>query len=293
MPNRVLDVALIAMYGKTWALEENYKRMEGYVREAAVNGAELVIALETVLDGYICGKCESDPSVTKEDMLEVAQSVPEGPYLQRAAALCRELNIYLVFGFLHKEDTDLFNTVALFDPDGAIIATYSKVNSDSELFIVPGRKLAPVDTPIGRIGFLICMDRTVPDNFLTLGAQDVEIIIIPMDGSGGPENTKTMSQRARDCFSFVLVANTWSSVMVEPDGSIGLERYETGCVSMQRVHYNHILKGNDRWHYVRRRPDLYGPLTGPSDKLNHYDADGYPSVELESIRACAHEGLTD
>jgi predicted amidohydrolase len=292
MPEEFIDVALIAMYGKTWALEENYQRMERYVREAAANGAQLVIAPETVLDGYICGKCEKDPSVTKEDMLAVAQSIPDGPYLKRAAELCRELSIYLVFGFLRKEGTDLFNTVALFDPQGTIIASHSKVNSDSEMFIVPGRELKPVDTPLGRVGFLICMDRTVPDNFLTLGAQDVELIIIPMDGSGGPENTKTMSQRARDCFSYVLVANTWSSVMVEPDGSIAIERYETGCVSMQRLHYSRIPKGNDRWHYVRRRPDLYGPLVGPADELNHYDENGYPSAELESIRTRAREGGT-
>ncbi len=283
-----LDVALIAMYGKTWSLEENFQRMEQYVRQGAANGAKLVIAPETVLDGYICGK--KDPKVTKEDMLGAAQSIPDGPYLQRAAKLCRELSIYLVFGFLHKDGTELFNTVALFDPQGAIIATHSKVNPDSELFIVPGRELKPVDTPLGRIGFLICMDRTVPDNFLALGAQDVEVIIIPMDGSGGPENTKTMSQRARDCFSYVLVANTWSSVMVEPDGSIAIERYETGCVSMQRLHYSRIPKGNDRFHYVRRRPDLYGPLVGPADQLNHYDERGYPSAELESIRTRAHQG---
>ena len=61
MPEGFLDVALIAMYGKTWALEENYQRLERYVREAADNGAQLIIAPETVLDGYICGKCEKDP----------------------------------------------------------------------------------------------------------------------------------------------------------------------------------------------------------------------------------------
>ncbi len=123
-----LDVALIAMYGKTWSLEENFQRVEQYVRQGAANGAKLVIAPETVLDGYICGK--KDPKVTKEDMLGAAQSIPDGPYLQRAAKLCRELSIYLVFGFLHKDGTELFNTVALFDPQGAIIATHSKVNPD-------------------------------------------------------------------------------------------------------------------------------------------------------------------
>ena len=30
MPEGFLDVAIIAMYGKTWALEENYQRLERY-----------------------------------------------------------------------------------------------------------------------------------------------------------------------------------------------------------------------------------------------------------------------
>ena len=75
-----------------------------------------------------------------------------------------------------------------------------------------------------------------------------------------------------------------------PERSITIERYETGCVSLQRLYCSRILVGNDRWQYMRRRPDLYGPLVGPADKFNHYDELGYPNAELESILDLACQG---
>ena len=57
--------------------------MEEYVREAVGRRAQLVVAPESVLDGYVCG---ADPEVTKERMLEIAQTVPDDPYLARGWA---------------------------------------------------------------------------------------------------------------------------------------------------------------------------------------------------------------
>ena len=81
-----------------------------------------------------------------------------------------------------------------------------------------------------------------------------------------------------------------SSVMVAPDRFIAIERCETGCVSLQRLYCSRIPVGNDCWHYMRWRPDLYGPLVGPVDKFNHYDELGYLNVELESILDLACQG---
>ena len=75
-----------------------------------------------------------------------------------------------------------------------------------------------------------------------------------------------------------------------PERSITIERHETGCVSLQRLYCSRIPAGNDRWEYMRRRPDLYGPLVGPADKFNHYDELGYPNAELESILDLACQG---
>ena len=225
-------VGIVTMEATPWELEDNFQRMEEYVREAARRRAHLVIAPEGILDGYVCG---ADPNVTEEGMVGIAQRIPDGPYLKRGGALANELGIYLIFGFLERDGEELLNSCALFDPDGEIIAKFSKVHTAGEAFITPGKELAPVDTPLGRVGMLICKDRSVPENFRALGVQGAEMVFLPMDGSGGPTNTEMLRQRARDNVCWIVSANTWSCAVIDPTGDVYLEKYESECVSVQRM----------------------------------------------------------
>ena len=102
-----LMIGIVTTASKPWKLEENCQSMEHYVREAVERGAELVIAPENVLDGCVAG---STPDVTRAKMLEIAQTVPNGPYIQRGCDLARELGIYLIFGFVERiDDERLYN----------------------------------------------------------------------------------------------------------------------------------------------------------------------------------------
>jgi predicted amidohydrolase len=283
-----LLIGVVAMGSEPWALEENFTRLEGYVREAARRRAEVVIAPEGALDGYVC--CAA-PDVTRERMMAIAQQVPGGPYLQRAAALCRELGIYLIFGFLEREGDELHNACALFDPRGEIIARYRKVHPEIESFITPGSELKPFDTPLGRVGFLICSDRNTVDNFTTLGVQGVEIVFIPMNGGLDPDSLPVLRQRARDNACSIVLANTFSSAVIGPYGEIYLAKYETECVSLGRLFVYHTPKGEARDHFMGRRPDLYGPLLHNYEEQTWFDAQGRPSAFADEKRAAFREEL--
>ena len=265
-------IGIVTMEATPWELEENFQRMEEYVREAARRRAHLGIAPEGILDGYVCG---ADPNATEEGMVGIAQSVPDGPYLKRGGALAKELGIYLIFGFLEKDGEELFNSCALFDPEGAIVGKFSKVHTAGEAFITPGRELAPFDTPLGRVGMLICKDRGVPDNFRALGVQGAEIVFLPMDGAGGPANTETLRQRARDNACWIIVANTWSCAIIDPTGDIYLEKYESECVSVQRVGPDDEKKEGLRSRFRHRRPDLYDPISKSYEDGSFYDEGGH------------------
>ena len=142
-------VGIVTLKSAPWILEDNFRRVEAYVREAAGRRAELVVAPESVLDGYVFN---ADPTSKVEDMLEIAQTVPNGAYIQRAGALCRELGIYLIFGFLERLADELFNACVMLDPHGEVIAHYRKITTAGEYAIAPGRELQPFDTPLGRLG---------------------------------------------------------------------------------------------------------------------------------------------
>ena len=271
-------VGMVALKSTPWALEDNFCRVEAYVREAAARRAQVVVAPESVLDGYVFNE---DPTSTREGMLEIAQTVPDGAYIRRAGELCRELGIYLIFGFLEREEQELFNACAMLDPQGQVIAHYRKITTAGEYAITPGGKLEPFDTPLGRFGFLLCSDRTV-DNCSVLGVQGAQVIFNPMDGSGGPENTEKMRWRARDNNCWIVIANTWSSVIISPSGEVHLEKYETECVSVQ---YVRLPKGEgNRSRFVGRRTDLYGPLVETCEPERYYNDRGRLTPQAEERR---------
>ena len=263
-------VGMVALKSDPWALEDNFRRVEAYVREAAARRAQVVVAPESVLDGYVFNE---DPTSTRQGMLEIAQTVPDGAYLRRAGQLCRELGVYLIFGFLEREEQELFNACAMIDPQGQVIAHYRKITTAGEYAITPGGKLEPFDTPLGRFGFLLCSDRTV-DNCSVLGVQGAQVIFNPMDGSGGPENTEKMRWRARDNQCWIVIANTWSAVIISPSGESHLEKYETESVTVQYMHLPKVDKNQGRSRFVSRRADLYGPLVEPREPDAYYDEQG-------------------
>lgn len=284
-----LMIGIVTMAGKPWKVEENFQRMERYAREAVGRGAELVIAPENVLDGYAAGAA---PDVTREKMLGIAQAVPEGPYLQRGFDLARELGIYLIFGFIERVDERLYNTCILIDPQGALVARYRKVNPLNEMFITPGHELRPFETPFGRVGFLICGDRIVLDNFRTLAVQGTQIIFIPMDGGYDPNNLAMLQGRAADNGVGIIIANTHGSGIISAGGAIMHQRFESECVSVQRFdlcELNHI----DRSHFERRRPDLYGPLATSIESTRHWDDAGEPTDHEEQKRKTWNDNLKE
>ena len=279
-----MQVGVVTMKARPWELEDNYRRLEGWVRAAAERRAEVVIAPESVLDGYVFN---ADPTSTKEGMQEIAQRVPDGPYLVRARALSRELGVYLIFGFLESAGADLFNACVLIDPKGEVIAHYRKVTTAGEYEITPGGALEPFDTPLGRVGFLLCSDRSA-DNCRTLAVQGAGIVFIPMDGSGGPDNTAKMRWRARENGCWIVIANTWSAVIIGPGGEIYLEKYETECISVQIVG---PVKSN-RASFRGRRTDLYEPLTACTEDGRLYDEDGRRTPQArEQMEAARKKAL--
>jgi predicted amidohydrolase len=207
----------------------------------------------------------------------------------RAGELSRELDIYLIFGFLEREGEDLFNSCVMIDPQGRVIAHYRKVTTVAEYGITPGRELKPFDTPLGRFGLLLCSDRITTDNCRTLSVQGAQVILVPMDGCGGPDNTEKMRWLARDTGCWIVIANTWSAVIVSPSGETHLEKYETECVSVQFLHPDAVPVGPENTRFAGRRIDLYAPLAETFEGKRYYDEEGRLTAFGENRRQEARQ----
>lgn len=111
------------------------------------------------------------------------------PYLSTYQHLAKELNICLVPGtiverhVIEQNQAVLYNTAYFIAPSGEILSSYRKKNiwhPERPYLTSSGNEPHEVfDTPIGKVGLLICWDLAFPEAFRELIAKGAEIIIIP------------------------------------------------------------------------------------------------------------------
>lgn len=135
---------------------------------------------------HLCGWAPDDPAYA-------VQAGEYQKYLQAYQALAKELHICLVPGTIverHVVKTDtvdeqvrLYNTAYFISHDGQILGSYRKKNiwhPERPYLTSSGHDPHEVfDTPVGKIGMLICWDLAFPEAFRELIAKGAEIIIIP------------------------------------------------------------------------------------------------------------------
>lgn len=132
------------------------------MREAARQGCDLVVFPELALNTW--GQCEACASAHRpcDWHLEQAELAP-GPSSDAVAALARELDIHVIYGFEERDEEAadvLYNSAAMITP-GGLLGTYRKVHLGIPLEtdrFTPGTSLPVFETRLGPIGIQICYD---------------------------------------------------------------------------------------------------------------------------------------
>ncbi|MBD9456129.1 nitrilase family protein [Pseudomonas sp. PDM05] len=138
--------------------------------QAVNNGANLIVLPELANTGYLFSN--------RQDAFEHAESIPDGPSIRAWMDFARDRQVYLVAGLAEREGMQLFDTAVLLGPDG-LIGKYRKAHlwNKEKLWFTPGNLGFPVfETPIGRIGLLICWDIWFPEVPRILTQQGADII---------------------------------------------------------------------------------------------------------------------
>ena len=156
------------------------------IDEAADHGANILVLPEQSLQGYLTSVVAMDCSgdLNKNEFLyqwENAEEVPDGPSVQTIIRKAMERKIFVCFGMTEKaDDYKLYNTAVLTGPDG-YIGKYRKVHqpADEMQAYYAGCEFPVFDTPIGRIGMVICYDAWFPEAGRELALGGAEIILKP------------------------------------------------------------------------------------------------------------------
>lgn len=256
----------------------NLNAIRQQLRDAAGQGAQLVVFPECALTGYCFdNKAEAWPH---------AEPLP-GPSTETLAADCRALGVWAVVGLLERDGDRLFNACALVGPDG-LAATYRKIHLP---FLGVDRFTTPGDQPFAvhdlgglRVGMNICYDGSFPESARVLMLLGADVVVLPTNWpTGARGSAKYLSQaRALENLVYYVAVNRvgaeggfrfigWSRI-VDPHGellAVGGDGAEVlyAEIDPARARNKHIVNmpGQYELHRTRdRRPEMYGPICGRS-----------------------------
>jgi nitrilase len=170
--------------------ERTLEKLSALAREAAQQGARLVLFPEAFVSAYPRGLdfgavVGSRTDSGREDFRRYWESsvdVP-GPAVDHLARTARSNNIYLVVGVIERDAGTLYCTVLFFAPDGNFLGKHRKVMPTASERLVwgygDGSTLPVFDTPLGKLGAVICWENYMPLLRTTMYAKGIELYCAP------------------------------------------------------------------------------------------------------------------
>ncbi len=176
--------------------------------------------------------------------LMVAHAEPlDGPLCQAMGRVASSTGTWLFGGSIPEVAVDAeggvryFNTQVVFDPSGALVASYRKVhlfgfNGGETTVMSSGEQVEVLDGPLGRIGLATCYDLRFPELFRALVDRGAEVFVLP---AGWPERRLAHWQvlaraRAIEDQAYVLACNEagthggvpigGGSLVIDPQGEV-------------------------------------------------------------------------
>ncbi len=147
--------------------------LAGRARQAAAQGAGLLICPEMYLTGYAIGA-------------EAARRLAEpadGPSAGIAAGIARSAGIALLYGFPEAAAGRVYNAASLVAADGRRLMTYRKSHLfgdlDRGMFAAGDQPLRPVDLGGLKLGVLICYDVEFPENVRRWALAGADFVAVP------------------------------------------------------------------------------------------------------------------
>lgn len=163
----------------SWDLPANADWAEALVRQAAAQGAQLVLIQELFATPYFC-------ITQRAEYFALAQPMENHPLIARFAALAKELGVVLPLSYFEKAGQAHFNSVAMIDADGGLLGTYRKTHIpqgpgyEEKYYFSPGDSGYKVwQTAVGKIGVGICWDQWFPECARSMALQGAEMLLYP------------------------------------------------------------------------------------------------------------------
>ena len=148
------------------------------IRRMALNaskaGAQVIAFHECSISGYTFAR-----RLSRAQMLEVAELIPEGPSIQALSAIAAEANITILAGLFEKDaENNLYKAYVCVDANG-LIAKFRKLHPFINPHLIPGDQYVVFDLHGWKCGILICYDNNIIENVRATALLGADIIFMP------------------------------------------------------------------------------------------------------------------
>ena len=166
-----MKIAALQMQAAAGNTEANLARIEAAMRDAARQGATLLVTPELAIPGYGAG-----------DAMATLAEEPEGASWRRLAAVSQETKVAVIAGFAERAGEAVYNSALFVDGDKP-----PKVYRKSHLYGPYERGLFKAETPTSclidhagmKFGILICYDVEFPENVRRLALAGAQAVLVP------------------------------------------------------------------------------------------------------------------
>ncbi len=204
----------------------NLEKCLQWVRDAAANGAEVILIPELYSSHYFC---------QSEDVenFKYAETL-DGPSFSAFSALAKDLGVVIIVPFFEKRMSGIYhNSAYIIDTDGRRAGLYRKMHIPDDphfyekFYFTPGDLgFQAIETGKGKIGTLICWDQWYPEAARITALKGAEVLFYPTAIGWHPTEKEEFGVNQHGAWMNVMKGHAVANgVYVAAANRIGLEKY--------------------------------------------------------------------
>jgi predicted amidohydrolase len=169
-----LKIATAQFENKSGNKAYNLSVIDSLAQKAAAQGADVIAFHECSITGYTFAR-----HLDKEQLLQVAEVIPDGESIQKLTAIAQRHNITVLAGLFEKDAEDnLFKAYVCVNKDG-LVAKFRKLHPFINPHLTPGSEYCVFTINGWKCGILICYDNNIIENVRATNLLGADIIFMP------------------------------------------------------------------------------------------------------------------
>jgi 5-aminopentanamidase len=169
-----LKVSTAQFENRSGDKDYNLSVIEKLAQKAADDGSKAIAFHECSITGYTFAR-----KLSKSQMLELAEPIPDGESIQRLIQIAGRYNITILAGLFEKDKMDnIYKAYVCVDKNG-LVAKYRKLHPFINPNILPGNEYCVFDLHGWKCGILICYDNNIIENVRATKLLGADVIFMP------------------------------------------------------------------------------------------------------------------